>query len=199
MLLDRTSGGEIASRTGSTDQSRPEWFRYQIRIPQPTQRRHQDGIVLTEVHHVAHIPEARRILEDKRIRTGLVYDESRLNRSRTCVVWASANVWPSLGSIYGNVQFAFDWSDILGNRKVYWVEAMPGYNPDAYRLLLTDRDLDPGVARKVVAYDPSVDKGPLRERDGTPSRYLPPPRFILRRSDGVRIRDGWPLPRTHGG
>jgi hypothetical protein len=174
MLLDRTGAGGLSSSHGRAapgrsdlpEEPQPEWYRYRIRIPQPSQRHHRDGAVLTDVHHVAHIPEARRILEDKRIRAGLVYDESRLKRSRTCVAWASANTWPTLGSIYGNVQFTFDWSDILRDRQIYWVEHMLGYRPSAYRLLLTDRDLAPGVSRNVIPYDPAVDKGPLRKRDG---------------------------------
>lgn len=99
------------------------------------------------------------------MRAGLVYDESRLNHTRTCVSWASANTWAE-GSIYGNVQFTFDWADIIRDRRVFWVEDMPGYRPPAYRLLLTDRELSPGVSRNVIPYDSAADKGPLRERDG---------------------------------
>jgi hypothetical protein len=119
--------------------------------------------VLENVYHVVHVPTARRILEDRWLRAGLVYDESRLNRSRTCVTWVSANTWGP-GSIYGNVQFAYRWSDIIDGRQCYWVEEMPDYSPPAYRLLLTDRDLT--GSRHVTPYDPSADKGPLRERDG---------------------------------
>jgi hypothetical protein len=172
MTLDRTGaaglsrqGRAATQRAGSAEKPRPEWFRYRIRIPRQSLRSDRDGVLLTEVHHVGHVPEARRILEDKRVRAGLVYDESRLNRSRTCVTWGSANTWGQ-GSIYGNVQFTFDWSDILRDRRIFWVEAMPGYNPPAYRLLLTDRDLDPGISRKIVPYDPAADDGPLREREG---------------------------------
>ncbi len=172
MLLDRTGAGAPPSRrgraaTGRTDpaeEPRPEWYRYRIRIPQSSQRHPREGVVLNDVHHVAHVPTARRILEDKRVRAALVYDKSRLNRSRTCVAWASANTWAP-GSIYGNVQFTFDWSDILRDRQIYWVEAID-YNPPAYRFLLTDGVLDREVSSKVVAYDPAVDKGPLREREG---------------------------------
>lgn len=173
MLLDRTGAGgssdrrgRVASdRTGSSEEPRPKWHRYRIRIPGAAWRHHRDGRLLTKVYHVAHVPDARRILEDKRVRTSLIYDESRLNRTRTCVSWASANTWVE-GSIYGNVQFTFDWADIIRGRRVYWVEDMPDYSPPAYRLLLTDRDLSPGVSRNVIAYDPAVDKGPLREREG---------------------------------
>ncbi len=110
---------------------------------------------------MVHVPEARRILEDGRIRAGLVYDESRLNRSRLCVAWLSANTWAT-GSIYGNVQFTFDWRSIIRGRQVYWVEAMTAYRPPAYRLLLTDRDLT--KSKYVQVYDPATDDGPLRRK-----------------------------------
>jgi hypothetical protein len=86
----------------------------------------------------------------------LIYDESRLNRSRISVAWVSANTWAH-GSIYGTVEFQFDWTDILGNKGIYWVEAMP-YNPQAYRFLLTERSVAPRLA---VPYDPLVGDGPL--------------------------------------
>jgi hypothetical protein len=108
------------------------------------------------------MPGARRILEDGRLRAGLIYDESRLNKSRTCVTWVSANTWAP-GSIYGNVQFSFNWSDLIKGRHFYWVEAMT-YSPHAYRLLLTDRDIK--HSRHLTPYDPSSDKGPLRDRNG---------------------------------
>jgi hypothetical protein len=41
---------------------------------------------------------------------------------------------------------------------------MTGYSPQAYRILLTDRDLS--QSKYVQPYDPSSDKGPLRERYG---------------------------------
>jgi hypothetical protein len=140
-----------------------EWTPYRMKLPNPSGRPTGDAIVLETVHHVVHIPQARRILEDGRLRAGLIYDESRLNRSRTCVTWVSANTWAH-GSIYGNIQFSFAWSDLIKDRQIYWVEAMTGYSPHAYRLLLTDRDLS--RSRHVTPYDPSYSKGPLRERHG---------------------------------
>ena len=112
---------------------------------------------------MVHVPEARRILEDGRIKAGLVYDESRLQRSRMCVTWLSANTW-GCGSIYGNVQFTFDWHSMVKRRHVYWVEAMTTYHPPAYRLLLTDRDLT--GSRYVKAYNPKTDNGPLKRKRG---------------------------------
>lgn len=138
-----------------------EWNRYACTIPKSEGSR-ADGRSLSTVYHVAHLPEARRILEDGRLRAGLVSDESKLKRSRTCVTWLSANTW-AYGSIYGNVEFAFDWTKIIENRQVYWVEAMPNYRPAAYRFLLTDRDMS--GSKYVVPYDPEKDKGPLRKRE----------------------------------
>ena len=106
----------------------------------PANRDQDEPPVLDTVHHVVHVPEARRILEDRYLRAGLVCDDSRVNRSRMCVTWLSANTW-ALGSIYGTVQFTFRWQDIVENRDIYWVEAMTEYHPTAYRFLITDRDL----------------------------------------------------------
>ena len=78
------------------------------------------------------------------------------------MTWLSANTWGN-GSIYGNVQFAFDWAKIIEDRQVYWVEAMTGYKSHAYRFLLTDRDMS--RSKYVVPYDPEKDKGPLRKRE----------------------------------
>ena len=140
-----------------------EWDEYRIRIPNTSEYSPGDGTVLTTVHHVVHVPGARRILEDDRLRAGLIYDESRLNKSRTCVTWVSANTW-GLGSIYGNVQFSFDWSELIKGRQFYWVEVMKSYSPHAYRLLVTDRDLS--NSSRVTPYDPSKDEGPLRRQGG---------------------------------
>ena len=139
-----------------------EWERYACTIPKSEGSSAKDGLLLSTVYHVAHLPEARRILEDGRLRAGLVSDESKLNRSRTCVTWLSANTW-AYGSIYGNVEFAFDWTEIIENRQVYWVEAMPNYKPHAYRFLLTDRDMS--GSKDVVLYDPEKCRGPLRKRE----------------------------------
>jgi hypothetical protein len=117
-----------------------EWTPYKIRIPKPSGPGVDEGRPLQTVYHVVHVPTARRILEDGCLRGGLIYDESRLRKSRTCVTWLSANTWGP-GSIYGSVQFAFPWANQVRTRHCYWVEAMTAYSPAAYRILLTDRDL----------------------------------------------------------
>lgn len=138
----------------------PEWETYACGRPKKSNKSCQE---LTEVHHVVHVPEARRILEDGRIKAGLVYDKSRLQSSRMCVTWLSANTWGK-GSIYGNVQFTFDWHSIVKKRHVYWVEAMTTYHPSAYRLLLTDRNIT--GSDHVKAYNSKTDNGPLKRKRG---------------------------------
>lgn len=140
----------------------PEWETYACGRPK------KDAVFsdrscweLTEVHHVVHVPEARRILEDGRIKAGLVHDESRLQCSRMCVTWLSANTW-NQGSIYGNVQFTFDWNSIVMGKCIYWVEEMKSYRPPAYRLLLTDRNIT--RSDHVRVYDPKTDNGPLKQK-----------------------------------
>ncbi len=140
----------------------PEWDLYEAQFPKAGERS-SNAAVLKTAHHVVHVPAARRILEDEELRSGLVYDESPLNKSRLSVNWLSANTWAH-GSIYGNVQFSFPWSMLIEGRRFYWVEAMTAYRPHAYRILITDRDLN--HSRLLTPYDPYSDKGPLRERDG---------------------------------
>jgi hypothetical protein len=117
---------------------------------------------LTTVRHIAHVQSARRIIQDGRIKAGLVYDDSKLNKSRISVAWVSANTW-ALGSIYGTVEFKFSWTDLIADQNIYWVEAMTNYKPSAFRLLLSKRNITNGVVRR---YNPQRDDGPLRFKDG---------------------------------
>jgi hypothetical protein len=132
-----------------------EWDRFKFQIGKGHSKE------LTIVRHIVHVPLARRIVEDGQIKAGLIYDESRLNKSRISVVWVSANTWGP-GSIYGTVEFQFAWSDLVVGQKIYWVEAMD-YRPNAYRLLLSKRDIPTGAN---TPYDPAKDEGPLRVMDG---------------------------------
>jgi hypothetical protein len=136
--------------------SSEEWKRYACDMPGAERgSRKAQCVVLTDVFHVAHVPDARRIIEDNRLRARIVYDESKLNRTRTYVCWVSANAWAP-GSIYGTVEFSFKWLDVIEGKKVYWVEAMTQYSPPAYRFLLTRDDH--------TDYDPKTEDGPLRKR-----------------------------------
>jgi hypothetical protein len=116
---------------------------------------------LEGVHHVAHVPTAKRIVEDREVRANVVSDRSILKASGTSVSWLSANTWVN-GSMYGTVAFAFPWDYVIRDRKFFWVEAITSYKPMAFRILITDRDPADGVLR----YDPQRDDGPLRLVDG---------------------------------
>lgn len=115
------------------------------------------------LYHIAHVADARRIVEDRRINTELVRDESVLNRTRICVVWTSPNVWHA-GSLYGNVSFTLPLS-VLNDRQFYWVEAMTQYKPTALRILVSESEL---TSSKVTKFDPTQLGHPLhRAPDGT--------------------------------
>jgi hypothetical protein len=131
-----------------------DWDRYRIRSGHEVE--------ITTVRHIAHVPSAKRIVEDGLIKSGLIYDRSKLNRWRISVVWLSANTWAD-GSLYGTVAFEFPWADIIDGQNIYWVEAITDYSPTAFRFLLSKRDV---ASRHVQPYDPKGDDGPLRLRDG---------------------------------
>jgi hypothetical protein len=120
------------------------------------------SVMLTTVRYIAHLSDARRIIEDKKIKARLIYDESRLNASRINVTWASANTWGQ-GSIYGTVEFQFDWNALVAGKKFYWVEAIEKYNPTAYRFLISASEERLEWSRHVHRYDPINDDGPLRK------------------------------------
>jgi hypothetical protein len=81
----------------------------------------------------------------------LVWDESKLKDTRTCIAWLSPNLWVN-GSFYGNVKFAFDWKQLVEGKKFYWVEAIQ-YSIPAYRILITNKQ-------------PSLELEPYRVKDG---------------------------------
>ena len=117
---------------------------------------------LDTVRHITHVPVARRIIEDGKIKAGLIYDKSRLNTSRLSVTWVSANTW-AWGSIYGVVEFKFDWAKLIEGQYVYWVEAMDDYHPPAYRLLLSKQPISSPL---VKLYDAATATGPLKFLNG---------------------------------
>ena len=180
----------------------PEWKRYRCSVTPDPERASDSAAGLSTVHHIAHLPTARRILEDRRLRAGLVYDESKLNRSRIRVTWLSANNWHP-GSFYGNVQFTFDWADVVDGQDFYWVEAMTQYSPTAYRLLLTNRDMN--RSPDVEPYDPNSDKGPVRRRkerwfwnDRFTSEFMLEADIPLRKCTGLGFVSHHPaICRTH--
>ncbi len=117
-----------------------------------------DCVPLNQISHVTHIENALQIAKAGRISAGLVYDESTLNTSRTTVVWLSPNDWSGAGgSRYGNVEFVFDWRDIIKGMNAYRIEVQE-YTPRAFRILLTPHNRDADFTR----YDLEKGPGPLR-------------------------------------
>ena len=115
-----------------------------------------DCIPTMSVFHTAHVNDALRIVEDGYIRSSLVWDESRLNNTRTCVSWVSPNTWNE--SIYGNVRFEFDWPSLAAGKRFYGVEIVTHYNPTAYRILVTDKEHSESGIKE---FQIDKDEGPL--------------------------------------
>lgn len=94
------------------------------------------------------------IVRERRIRPGLVFDDSQLNETRTLVSWLSPNYWGK-GFRYGNVKFDFDFRRLVKRKQAYWVEVID-YSVPACRILITDQD----HSGKLAPYDPEAGDGP---------------------------------------
>ena len=134
---------------------KPEWYHYKIGQLPHGNRENEDCFSFSSVHYICHLNDAFRVFEDRRIRSSLVWDESKLRRTRKCVSWASANSWFN-GSIYGNVRFEFDWKELADGKRFYWVEAITRYNPAAFRILISETEHS-----DLKKYDVANGEGPL--------------------------------------
>jgi len=134
-----------------------EWKKFKVGKPSAQRNwTEQSCQPLGIIYHVTHIQTAARILSDGRIKSGLVYDRSKLNTERIQVVWLSPNDWLGAGgSRYGNIRLSFDFKSLLRGKNYYWVESV-AHNPPAVRFLVSDND----YADILTPYDPEVDKGP---------------------------------------
>jgi hypothetical protein len=134
------------------------WSDFPVAYPPPTNGWFDDGCLsLSEVTHVSHIKDAIRVIEDRRIRSALVYDECCLNTKRTQVSWVSPKTWAN-GYLYGNVAFAFDWAKLVEGKKVYWVEHRRTTGQDICRFLISDEDFED---HPLEEYDYTRPHGPL--------------------------------------
>lgn len=135
----------------------PPWDKFAV--GKPSLRKYRDNAdcqPFSEIHHVAHIKQALRIIEDGVLRANLVYDKSKLNKHRIRVVWLSPNNWEHKGGFrYGNVKFTFSWKSLIKGCSFYWVESIR-YKPEACRILITKREYD----SPLEPYDPRLDTGP---------------------------------------
>jgi hypothetical protein len=136
---------------------RPEWEHYSVGEPSTRPNwTNPNCSPFDTVYHICHVSDAFRIFEDRRIRSSLVWDESKLRNTRTCVAWLSPNTW-AYGSIYGNIRFDFDWRDLIDGKQFYWVESITHYRPPAYRILITANEPTINLDR----YFPKRGDGPL--------------------------------------
>lgn len=141
----------------ASKKKRPEWEEYCVGEPSSNPDRFNVNCrPLKSVYHIAHVSDAYRIFEDRRLRATLVTDESKLKETRSSVTWLSPNIWFG-GSFYGNIRFEFDWNELIQGKQFYWVEVMH-YSIVAYRILITDREPVLDLDR----YRPEKDKGPLQ-------------------------------------
>lgn len=109
---------------------------------------------ITSISHTCHVSSALQILDADEIRASLVYDKSVLNEARVLVSWLSPNHWAN-GYRYGNIQFQFDFAELVQGKRYYWVEAIDEYKPHALRILITDKIHD-----ELSPYDPKLKDGP---------------------------------------
>ncbi len=128
----------------SKKEARAEWEEHRI----------LDETTMSEVTHTSHVETALRIVADNCIRAGIVYDKSRLNKTRYHVTWFSPNVWRR-GFRYGNIAFCTDFKPIQRTFKfAYWIENASYDIPAPRFLLSTQEDLP------LVLYNPAEDEGP---------------------------------------
>ncbi len=115
------------------------WSSHRVNFPPPDRGFNNACLPFATVTHVTHLSDAIRIFEDGRIRAGLVYDECKLNSERVTVCWLSPKEW-AYGYIYGHIAFEFDWSEIVADNKIRWVEHRRTRNQDICRFLVSSND-----------------------------------------------------------
>lgn len=139
--------------------SKREWSKYKVGEKSTRSNwTEQSCQPFSVVRHITHVKDAIRIIEDRVIRSSLIWDESKLNNTRTCVSWVSPNNWAN-GSIYGNISFEYLWNDLVKGKQFYWVEDFKKYSPPAYRILISDNDYS--TSKLVVPYPVEDGNGPI--------------------------------------
>jgi hypothetical protein len=145
-----------------------EWQKYVVGTENTGPGFPNDGCKPFEtVYHLAHRRAAVHIVEDGRIRGGLVYDRGILRTRRIAVSWVSPNTWGP-GSRYGNVEFRFPFEALLRGRTPYWVEVIDDYKIHALRILLTDKDRSSWA----TLYEPAERTGPWWHDEGRATHFF---------------------------
>jgi hypothetical protein len=132
------------------------WSDFPVSFP-PSRHGSNECRAFSTVTHVAHVKDAVRVMEDGRIRSSLVYDESRLNTKRTHVSWVSPKDWAH-GYIYGNIAFVFDWRELVAEKRIYWVEYHETQRQHICRFLISAEKF---TDDKLERYDYEQSGGPL--------------------------------------
>lgn len=145
----------------------PEWSKFKVGAKSTKANwTNPDCQPLDTVFHVTHFDSALRILSEGAIKSGLVYDKSKLNTERILVAWLSPNDWIGAnGFRYGNVRFSFDFASLIKNKNIYWVESIP-YGINAMRILITDNNY-----QQLTPYNPKIGDGPWWFDASTNSHY----------------------------
>jgi len=146
----------------------PEWLKFKVgNKSKQANWSNNDCQPLDTIHHVTHIDTALQVLSDGSIKSGLVYDQSKLNTKRIPVVWLSPNDWTGAGGFrYGNVRFSFDFASLIQKKNYYWVEYL-SYGVAAVRILITDNN----YGNILTPYNPTIGDGPWWFDTSTNTHY----------------------------
>jgi len=116
-----------------------EWNKFKVGTPSTRKNwTEMDCSPFDRVAHITHLSTSLDIIHYKKIKSALVFDESKLNEARIFVSWLSPNYW-SDGFRYGNIRFQFKWDQIVKDKRFFGVEAI-AYGIPACRILITDNE-----------------------------------------------------------
>jgi hypothetical protein len=133
-----------------------EWLEFKVgKVSTQTNWTNKDCQPFSTITHTTHIEMFFNMLDDGAILPRLVYDESKLNTKRILVVWLSPNTW-GVGYRYGTIQLELDWTLLIKDMRIYWVERITKYKINALRILLTDQNRD----TEFEEYNPEDRTGP---------------------------------------
>ncbi len=94
-----------------------------------------------ELFHISHFSDAKKIIEEKAVKTSAVQDHSTLRDRGVDVCWLAFKKFKH--SFYGSVKFVFDTDELFSGKDFYWIEYIE-YNPIAPRFLVCPPNYDVG-------------------------------------------------------
>lgn len=137
--------------------SKPEWERFKVWELSVRRNWVDPGCQsFSEVSHVSHIKNALNIVSEGKLKSGLIFDECKLNEERILVNWVSPNDWDGAGGFrYGHIRYTFNWQKLIDGMNYFWVESI-AYGIPACRILVTEKDYSDTLS----IYDPTLRDGP---------------------------------------